>query len=273
MLTIVSFDGHFDLPQHLLTALADGRAQHADCRRRAEGKDICEVIRGEVFIRLQPTAGHECTGDADRCGVLESGLRAVFIIRFRKRSRKDVADIPGMFRPVFSRKPIRCRFNLACQSVLAGYVVIPFQHGRNAVPVFFPEFPELNLSGMGAGSGVGNVEDIPQPGIVAGCIDQGDTAGPFADIPSPAVVPKTVFGASGGIRPLRVDHELVMIGIFVQPCGGPQKRHPGLPAADDLCRGLACKLAVQLQFVGHGHSSFIKDKAGWRLANRLWVIL
>ena len=114
MLTIVSFDGRFDLPQHLFTSLADSRAQRPDRCRRAEGKDIREVLGGKVPLRLHPAAGHESIRDADRCGVLEGDLRAVFIIRFQDRSRKDVEDIPAVFRPILPGQLIGCRFQLTC---------------------------------------------------------------------------------------------------------------------------------------------------------------
>jgi len=64
----IVLDGDADLPQHLLTCLADGCSQCPDSGRGVEVKDRHEIFVIKVPFRLQPAAGHQGIGDADSGG-------------------------------------------------------------------------------------------------------------------------------------------------------------------------------------------------------------
>ena len=68
---------------------------------------------------------------------------------------------------------------------------------------------------MRAGSGVGDVKDIPQPGPVPGIVHQGDALGAAPDIAAHLVIPQVILRTGGSVRALGVDHQLVMEGVFV----------------------------------------------------------
>ena len=69
--TLIIFYSDFDLPQHLLTALADRRTKSGYQRRGIEIKDAQKILMLKVFVRFKAAAGHERVGDADNGGVSE----------------------------------------------------------------------------------------------------------------------------------------------------------------------------------------------------------
>ena len=56
-LALVILDGDFDLPQHQLAGLADGRSKSGDGLRGIEIKDVQKILMLEVISRLHPAAG------------------------------------------------------------------------------------------------------------------------------------------------------------------------------------------------------------------------
>ena len=55
-LALIILDGDFDLPQHQLAGLADGRSKGGDGLRGVEIKDIQKILMLEVISRLHPAA-------------------------------------------------------------------------------------------------------------------------------------------------------------------------------------------------------------------------
>ena len=80
----------------------------------------------------------------------------------------------------------------------------------------FLHLPEPGCAGVRAGSGVGDVKDIPQPGPVPGIVHQGDALGTAPDIAAHLVVPQVILRTGGSVRALGVDHQLVMEGVFLK---------------------------------------------------------
>ena len=68
---LIVLDGDADLPQYLLVYLADRRAQRPHGGGGVEVEDRHEILMAEILLRLQPAAGHQGVGDADRGGGLE----------------------------------------------------------------------------------------------------------------------------------------------------------------------------------------------------------
>ena len=46
------------------------------------------------------------------------------------------------------------------------------------------------------------------------------------DIAPHFLIPEVVLRAGGGLRALHIDHELLVVGVLIQPCGGGQERRP-----------------------------------------------
>ena len=65
-------------------------------------------------------------------------------------------------------------------------------------------------------------------------IDKGDALCAPADITPHSLVPQFVICAGGGFGTLGVDHQLLMVGVFIQSGCGGQEVCPALVAAGDL---------------------------------------
>jgi len=63
----------------------------------------------------------------------------------------------------------------------------------------FLHLPEPGSAGVRAGSGVGDVKDIPQPGPVPGIVHQGDALGTAPDIAAHLVIPGALMVVVAGI--------------------------------------------------------------------------
>ena len=100
-LALVILDGDFDLPQHQLAGLADGRSKGGDGLRGVEIKDVQKILMLEVISRLHPAAGQQRIGGADNGGVPKSGSDVELIIVLQKRAVNDADNIAPIVVPVF----------------------------------------------------------------------------------------------------------------------------------------------------------------------------
>ena len=105
-------------------------------------------------------------------------------------------------------------------------------------------------------AGIGYVEHIFEPGVVAAGVDERDALAPAPDIAPHGLVPEIVVRAGRGLRALGVDHKLLMVGVLVEPRGGGEKTRPRLQAAGELLGRLVGHLRVELQFIWHKYSHF-----------------
>ena len=201
----------------------------------------------EILLRLQPAAGHQGVGDADRGGGFELHPDVFFIVLLQKGTVNDIENVLPVVRPVFFRQTGGHIGQLLGQ-FFAAHTVVSLQHRHDRRGVFLVHRPQPGGAGMFTGAGVGNVEYIAQPGPIPGIIHQRDTLGPAPHIPAHAVVPQVVLGAGGGVRALGVDHQLLMEWIFVEAGGGGEKARPLLPAASKLPRHLVGHLRVLFCF-------------------------
>ena len=131
----------------------------------------------EILLRLQPTAGHQGVGDADRGGGLELHPDVFFIVLLQKGTVNDVENVLPVVRPVFFRQTGGHIGQLLGQVVTA-HIVVALQHRHDRRGVFLVHRPQPGGAGGFTGAGVGNVKHIPQPGPVPGIIHQGDALGP-----------------------------------------------------------------------------------------------
>ncbi|MGI6182045.1 MAG: hypothetical protein ACOYIE_08215 [Agathobaculum sp.] len=237
VLTFIIFDGNFNLPQHLLVNLADHRAEGGNGLRGIEIEDTEEILMLKVVLRLQSASGHQGIGDAHSGGISERHSDVEIIILLKKRIFNDVKNIALVVVPIFIGKLGSDLFELIGKIAAARNVIIALQHGGHGVGMFRAVFPQVYIAGIVPAAGVGHIEHIAQSRLVAGGINDGNALAATAHITPHFFVPKIVFGAGGGFRALGINHELLIVGVFVEPCGGGQKVRPRHMTAGNLrCR-------------------------------------
>ena len=200
----------------------------------------------EAVVRFKPAAGHERVGDADGGGALKGRSYVELIIPVKKGIVNDGEDIPLIVLPVFLRKLRRDALKLVGKPSFPVHTVAAFQHGAYRVRVFLPVFPEVAALGKLSAARVRHIEHIPKPRPFAAAVYERDALGAPADIPAHLFVPEVVLRAGGGVRTLGVDHDLLGVGVFVQPCGGGEKARPAPVAAGDLPLRLVRHLHIRL---------------------------
>ena len=245
-IALIILNGDPDLPQHRLIALAHRRAQRGDGGGGVEVKDAEKILVFIVVVRVKPAAGHERVGDADGGGALKGRSYVKFIISVKKGIVNDGEDIPLIVPPVFLRKLRRDALKLVGKPSFSVHTVAAFQHGAYRVRVFLPVFPEVAALGKLPAARVRHIDHIPKPRPFAAAVDERDALGAPADIPAHLFVPEVVLRAGGGVRTLGVDHDLLGVGVFVQPCGGGEKARPAPVAAGDLPLRLVRHLHIRL---------------------------
>ena len=114
------------------------------------------------------------------------------------------------------------------------------QREGNCQLMFFPELEQVGIPGVFTAACVRYIKYIFQFRIISGSVNEGYACIFTPDIAAHLLVPGIIVSAGGGIRALGIDHELFMVGVFVQPSHGSQKCCPVLVAACDLDGGLVC---------------------------------
>ena len=189
---------------------------------------------GKIAFRLQSAAAHKGVGDADGGCASELHPYVKFIILSQKGIVNDAKKIPAVVDPVFRCKPGGHLLQLLRQTSPAGDLIVSLQHGRYALHVLLLKLPEPDSTGIFLSPGVGHIEHIAQLRVIPLRVDEGDAFGATADIPPHGLVPDIVLSAGRGIRALGVDHDLLIVGIFVEPCCCGQKIRPSPVAAGEL---------------------------------------
>ena len=204
----------------------------------------------ELLIRFQPAAGHEGVGGAYAGCLPEGRAYVVFIVLCQVRTVNDVKYFPLMF------LPIGCcllRGN-SIQQIRQGIVfqaVFFLQHGMNSIRIAFIQLPKEKAAGVFPAARVRHVKYIMNPGNISGGIHQGNSLGAAPHIPAHGVVPQIEARTGRGVRPLGVDHQLLMVRVFVKAGGCPQKGSPILVAARNLPRSILGHLRVGQCFIRH----------------------
>ena len=259
MLALIVLDSDADLPQHLLVDLADRRTQRPNRGRGIEVENRHKVLVLEILFRIQPTAGHQGVGDTDGSRCFELDFDVVIIVLCQERIVNDVAKVPLMLVPIFTRQ-LSGYISELLGEIVTGNAIAALQHGRHRPDMLFLHLPQPGGAGMFTGAGVRNVEHIAQAGLVAGIIHQGNALGATAHIPAHFVIPQGVLGAGGSVRALGIDHHLLMERVLIQAGGSSEKGRPLFPAAHKLGRYLFGHLSVKFSFGWHGFLSSLHGK-------------
>ena len=254
MLSLIVSDGDANLPQHLLAGLADRLSQGTNGGRSVEVGDCDEIFAVKVAFRFQSTAGHQGVGDADGSGGLELHLDVIIIVLLQERTVNDVEEVPPMILPIFPGQLSGHVDNLLGQ-IVSRCSIAALQHGGDRSFVLFLQLPQPGGAGMLTGSSVRNVEHIAQPGTVAGIVHQGNALGPTPHIPPHLVIPKVVLGTGGSVRPLGIDHHLILERVLVKTGSRGKKSRPLLPAIGEFGCNLIRHLRIHFRFGRHGFQS------------------
>ena len=245
-LTLIILNGNFDLPQHLLTGHADRRSKGGDGGGGVEVKDVEEIFMGEGFLRLQPAAGQQSVCGADQGGVAEGRAHVEIIIIIQEGSVNDTEDVVLIVVPILIHKLGGDAFKLLRKTVFGAHIEATLQGGGHGVIVFVLILPKIRAAGLLPASGIGYVEHIFEPGVVAAGVDERDALAPTPDIAPHGFVPEIVVRASRGLRALGVDHELLMVGVLVKPRRRSEKARPRLQASGELPGRLIGHLRIEL---------------------------
>ena len=193
----------------------------------------------KVFIRIRHTAGinHICD---THCRCISKRCSCVkFIISFQITFCNDVEELLTVFLPVIigelSGNPINLRIQCVSQCRNTKCFFQSFLHRWY---IFILHFPQINRTGVSSGSGVRNIKNIFESRLVSAVIQQCDTFRTTFYIAIHFVIPKVIFRTSRSIRSLCMNHQLLMVRIFIKTTGSCQKRSPSLPASSDLTGGI-----------------------------------
>ncbi|MDD6965999.1 MAG: hypothetical protein SPE19_00635 [Candidatus Faecousia sp.] len=234
LFAFVFFDGNFNAAEDFFADLADSAAQSIHCLGCIEVKNRHEILCAKVDIFHQTTPGKQGVGGAYGGCVDECHAFVEVMIPLQMRSVNDVENV------LLVGKKILCDFDggnlFQLINEITGVLnVVLFLHsGRNHLLMLQTVFPEIGTAGAFGCAGIRYIEHIFQLRSVPGVIDKGDALCAPADITPHSLVPQFVICAGGGFGTLGVDHQLLMVGVFIQSGCGGQEVCPALVAAGDL---------------------------------------
>ncbi|MDY4509472.1 MAG: hypothetical protein SPD95_12220 [Candidatus Faecousia sp.] len=215
LFAFVFFDGDFDTAQDCFADLTDGAAQSENRLRRIEVKDRHELLRGKVGISRQPAPGQQGVGGADGGCVEECHAFVIVMIPLQIRSVNDAENVLLVGEEIFCNFDGGNLLQLLCDAAIIGNGKLFLQSGGNCLLMVRAVFPEVGAAGAFRGASVCHIEHIFQLRSVPGVVDQGDAFRAPSNIAPHSLVPQIIVRAGGGVGPLGVDHELLVVRVLV----------------------------------------------------------
>ncbi|MFQ7105784.1 MAG: hypothetical protein ACLRQ4_11325 [Neglectibacter timonensis] len=214
-------DSHFDLTEHLRGKLAYCGAKIVGGLSGVEIEDVEEILMFKIVIGVAAAAGVKCIGDAD-CGCISEGRSdVVLIILHQKGILNDVDDVLSEVIPILRSQLTGNLLQLGFQAVVSGrYAVGLLQRLHNRLAVLVLHRPQFHRAGVSATAGVSHIENIAQAGLIAVVHNQSNALGTTLDIAAHPLIPEVILGTGRGLRSLLVNHQLLMVGVLVEPCCG-----------------------------------------------------
>ncbi|WP_313293053.1 hypothetical protein [Faecalispora jeddahensis] len=216
MFAFVIFDGDFDLPQRLFACFADRRTEGGDGIGCVKIENAQKVLMLKVFVRFQPAARQNRVSDADGSGASELRPDVELIIFFQEAVVNDVENVVLMILPIFVRQLSGDLIQLIGKAFFSGNLIFLFQRRRNRVLMLRTVLPKVRTAGIVPAARVGNIKDVPDSRPVAGRVDERDPLTAAPDIPAHFFIPKLISGAGRRVGALGINHELLMVRVFVQ---------------------------------------------------------
>ncbi|WP_202621041.1 hypothetical protein [Pseudoflavonifractor sp. 524-17] len=215
---------HFDRPANLVQKLhgspACGVAQVVEDGGGGELGDAGEVPVLQILAGVQAAAGEDGILDAGGERPPEADLQIEFIQLLQQTAPHVIAQV----RQIVPVNPVRNAVGLLHElpaKVRFRCGAVPALQRRPNRAIFLRrQFPQVGRPRPPHRAGVGHIEDVLQMRPSAAVLfDESNALGPGLHPPPHGLVPQLHTGAGGGVRPLGVDQELVVKGIFIEPGG------------------------------------------------------
>lgn len=124
-------------------------------------------------------------------------------------------------------------------AIMGDFKLFP-QGSGNHLFMLLAIFPEVGVTGAFRGAGICHIENIFEFGRITGVVNEGDSLCTAPNVATHTPVPQFVVCTGGGFRPLGINHELLMVGVFIEPGSGGQKIRPVLIASGYFLGGKVC---------------------------------
>ena len=220
LLPLILSDGGSNLHQGFHGNRACGVAQVVEDGGGGKFRNTRKIFGVQIVQRVQTAAGQE--------GVLDAGGQKVFIAHFQIEVVQFLQKaVPHVIAQVLQVVPVNLAhgaFRLlherpANVTFLRGSI-LPFQRLRNSAGFFCRHFPQVGYFRPTNGPGVRYVIDIPQFGLAPRVFcNQGNPRGPGLDPAAHGIVPQLHLRTGGSVRALRVDQQLLIKTVFIEPGG------------------------------------------------------
>ncbi|RKJ77925.1 hypothetical protein D7X33_10900 [Butyricicoccus sp. 1XD8-22] len=217
---VIGLDGAPDFFQKVQGDFAGGAAQMVKDGGGGELNNARKVLIFQIVAGVQAAASQE--------GVLDAGGQKVFIAHFQIEVIQFLQKaVPYVIAQVLQVVPVNLAhgaFRLlherpANVTFLRGSI-LPFQRLRNSAGFFCRHFPQVGYFRPTNGPGVRYVIDIPQFGLAPRVFcNQGNPRGPGLDPAAHGIVPQLHLRTGGSVRALRVDQQLLIKTVFIEPGG------------------------------------------------------
>ena len=116
--------------------------------------------------------------------------------------------------------------------------------------------PQVRVQGVSPRCRIRHIKDLVQARVSAGFIQQRNALGTTPDVTVHFIVPYIILGTGRSIRSLGIDHQLIRVTVFVQPCRCDQKFCPVLPLSRKAVCRFSGKCKIFFGFVWHLKSPF-----------------
>ncbi len=218
----------------------------------------------KVLIRLKTTPRHEHVGDAGSGGFSKRRPNVEFIVLLKERTVNDTEDVALMLLPVVRSCFLRDVFDLMHKTVIGCYTKARCQCLQYLLLMTRFNMPQIRIARGFTAAGICNVKYIANTHLTARHRKKRDSLRTALHISMHSIVPQLITRAGSRLRALRVDHQLILIIIFVQPGGRFKKARPALIAPCQASGGLLSKPQVFLSSVRHILPPY--EKSGTRLS-------
>ncbi|MBQ9717011.1 MAG: hypothetical protein IJV76_03390 [Clostridia bacterium] len=240
----------------MFTDFTDSSSEGGDGIGSIELKDRHEIFMSEGILHAAPC--HQGVCRADRNRFPESHTYRIISILFQKGIVNDADNVTAMIVPEFIGK-IGSDF---LKNIMERYIrhdVILVKRIEYRIHVFLFHLPQVHRTGVLTGSGVGKVVHIFQLRYIGIIVDQSNPFCTTADVSAHGFTPCIVISTGCCIGPLSVDHELFMVGVFVQPSGSVEECSPVIQIVGKLSGSSLGKGGVVFVFC-FGHPGPPLDK-------------
>ncbi|MBQ8402719.1 MAG: hypothetical protein IJX14_12415 [Clostridia bacterium] len=228
---------------------ADSGSDGGDGVGGVELKYRQKIFMSEGILHPAPCHQDVCRADHDRFP--EPYSDGIISILFQKRICNDADDVTIMVIPEFFGQSYRYFFKNSVQRKIFQAVIL-LKRIEYRIHVFLFQPPQIHRTRVLPGSCVGKIVHIFQFRGFRIMINQRNPLRATADIPAHGFVPCIVVRTGSCFGTLGINHELFVVGIFVQPGGGIEECSPVLQTVGELSGGSLGEGGVIFVF-GFGH--------------------